>query len=150
MQKLYLLKPTPSDVRDQRIRFLTSPSARSNGFTTLATPIEVEDDLYHALPRATSGNIALPSLSPVLKGACPPLTEIERMLAAFTATARRCECGKLREYTLQRCHICTRLLIAARKAEREGLSYEGPSYAERRRTNDHRENIRETKYGVDR
>lgn len=149
MQKLYLLRPTPSDVRDQRIRFLTSPGT-AKGLVTLATPIEVEDDLYHALPRATSGNIALPSLSPILKGEYPPLAEIERMLAAFTATARRCECGKLREYTLQRCHVCTRLLIAARKAEREGLSYEGGDYRGRYRTDEMRENTRETKYGVDR
>lgn len=148
MQKLYLLRPTPSDVRDQRIRFLTSPG--NSKLVTLVTPIEVEDDLYHALPRATSGNIALPSLSPILKGEYPPLAEIERMLTAFTATARRCECGKLREYTLQRCHVCTRLLIAARKAEREGLSYEGGDYRGRYRTDEMRENTRETKYGVDR
>lgn len=147
MQKLYLVRPTRSDVRDQRYRFLTGPSAK---ITTLATPFPVEDDLYYALPRATSGNIALPSRSPVVLGSYPPTGEVERLLADYAAAARRCDCGALREYTLQRCHACTLAILDARASSRKGLMGDDVYYSGRQRPAEARENVHETKYGVDR
>jgi hypothetical protein len=148
MIELFMALPTKTDAQKQRVRFLSS---RSDRFKHWLDPVVVGTrNEWMALPRISSdgGMIGMPWPELVKVGEYPLYSLAQRVISQYLDTKQKCECGAPKRHTYQRCADCTDRMIEKRLdaciPAANGVDFST------RRTDDHREVVRETKSGIDR
>jgi hypothetical protein len=137
---------TEADRKNKRVRI------RLVGF---ASPVEMAAaagnfiEIDHELHPALLGNFPVVYLDMESEVGYIPSVQASKEAALLTiANLRRCDCGNYRKRTRQRCEACSSKAYSASHQD-ERVSFNMPTRSPYFRSEGHKENRRETKYGRD-